>query len=131
MNVQELPTDDVGQFSLHDWVNRETQHVDVIASWESLCDTYDTLRFSDPLSDSERLEEYKWIVHHMNSFLSKTRSRLMTCHDKEAMIEVLTIILKPAGKMVLNDRRTLAFQKLRQQWIFAMINKLKLMEERM
>ena len=64
--------------SVHDWVERETTHIDVVASWESLCGTYEALRFTDQLSDAERLDEYKWIVQQMNSFLSKVRTRLLS-----------------------------------------------------
>ena len=58
--------------SVRDWVEEETRHIDVVASWESLCDTYEALRFSDPMTDAERLDEFKWVVQQMNVFLSKT-----------------------------------------------------------
>ena len=106
---------------IREWVDEQTRHVDVVASWESLCDTYDTLRFSDSLSDVERLEEYKWIVQQMNSFLTKTRTKLMTCKDPNAITDMLTSMLTPAGKMELGTRKALVYQKLRQQWLTSMI----------
>ena len=39
----------VSSTSMRDWVDEETRHIDVVASWESLCDTYDALRFTDQL----------------------------------------------------------------------------------
>jgi hypothetical protein len=109
------------------WVDEETRHIDVVASWESLCDTYDSLRFADPLSDSERLEEYKWIVQQMNSFLSKMRTKLLSCRDKEAMVEMLSMSFNPTGKMELSARRALVYQKLRQQWVKTEIMRLQAM----
>jgi hypothetical protein len=109
------------------WVDEETRHIDVVASWESLCDTYDSLRFADPLSDSERLEEYKWIVQQMNSFLSKMRTKLLSCRDKEAMVEMLGMSFTPTGKMELSARRALVYQKLRQQWVRTEIMRLQAM----
>ncbi len=103
--------------SIHDWVDMETRHIDVVASWESLCDTYDSLRFTDPLSDAERLEEYKWIIQQMNSFLTKMRTKLLSCRDMESMMEVLGTSMIPSGKMDLGARRALVYQKLRQQWV--------------
>ena len=81
--------------SIRDWVDEETRHIDVVASWESLCDTYDTLRFTDPLSDAERLEEFRWIVQQMNSFLTKIRTKLLSCKDMEAMVDMLTASFTP------------------------------------
>lgn len=103
--------------SLREWIDGETRHIDVVASWESLNDTYDALRFTDPLSDTERLEEYKWIVQQMNSFLTRMRTRMLSCKDLEAMTEMLGASFTPVGKMELGTRRALVYQKLRQQWV--------------
>lgn len=115
--------------SLHDWVESETRHVDVVASWESLCDTYDTLRFADQLSDAERLEEYRWIVQQMNSFLSKIRSKLMTCKDTDAMMELLNTTYTPASQADLKTRKALVYQKLRQQWVRMAMASLRMMTQ--
>lgn len=111
--------------SLREWVEEETRHIDVVASWESLNETYDALRLTDPLSDTERLEEYKWIVQQMNSFLSKMRTRLLSCRDIEAMVEMLGTSFTPTGKVDLSARRSLVYQKLRQQWIRTEIMRLQ------
>lgn len=112
-----------------DWIDEETRHIDVVASWESLCDTYDALRFSDPLSDVERLEEFRWIVQQMNSFLTKIRTRLLSCRDMEAMLEVLGMSFIPSGKVELGSRKALVYQKLRQQWVRSAMAKLSTMME--
>lgn len=113
--------------SIHEWVDCETRHIDVVASWESLNDTYDMLRLTDPLSDAERLEEYKWIVQQMNSFLTKMRTRLLSCKDLEAMVEMLGTSFTPTGKMELSTRRALVYQKLRQQWVRTEMTRLQAM----
>lgn len=113
--------------SIRDWVDEETRHIDVVASWESLNDTYDALRLTDPLSDAERLEEYKWIVQQMNSFLTKMRTRMLSCKDLETMIEMLGTSFTPAGKVELSARRALVYQKLRQQWVRTEIMRLQTM----
>ncbi len=111
--------------SIREWIDEETRHIDVVASWESLCDTYDTLRFTDRLSDAERLEEYKWIVQQMNSFLTKIRTKLLSCRDMEAMLEMLSMTMVPSGKMELSARRALVYQKLRQQWVMMEMARLR------
>lgn len=115
--------------SVHDWVEDATVHVDVVASWESLCDTYDALRFTDPLSDEERLEEFKWITQQMNAFLTKMRSKLLTCQNKEAMVELMASSMSPSGKMELGTRKALVYQKLKQQWLRTGVTRLDMMIE--
>ncbi len=115
--------------SATDLVDQETRHIDVVASWENLNDTYDALRFSDNLSDEERLEEYKWIVQQMNAFLSKMRTKLMSCKDEDAMTELLSTSVNPQGKVNLSTRRALVYQKLRQQWVRTMAMRLDMMKE--
>lgn len=110
---------------LHDWVEQETRALDVVASWESLCDTYRALEFSDPLSDTVRLEEFKWIIKQMNQFLARQRKKLLSCRTSEAMMEVLTMSFTPEGKVNIDQRKALAFQKLKQRWIVTMMARLK------
>lgn len=114
--------------SVRDWIEEETRHIDVVASWESLCDTYDALRFTDQLSDAERLEEFKWIVQQMNSFLSKTRTKMLSCKDIEAMVTMLSSSITPTGKVELAERKSLVYQKLRQRWMMTKISELSLMQ---
>lgn len=125
MNAQELIT----KSSLHDWVDEETRHIGVIASWENLCSAYEAMRFTDELTDAERLEEYKWIVHMMNVFLTKIRTQLLTCQDRDAMFEVLKRWMEPVIPAKIPDRKTLAYHKLKQQWILNEVSKLSMMEE--
>lgn len=128
MLEQELNTN-IETTSITDWLDEATRHIDVVASWESLLATYDALRFSDELSDVDRLEEFKWIVQRMNSFLTKIRSKLLTCKNSEAMIQLLQKSLTPAGKMELSSREALAYQKLKQRWIISAIEKILTLEQ--
>ena len=123
MTGQESVTD------IHDWIDEETRHIDVVASWETMCDTYEALRFTDPLSDEERLEEFKWVIQRMNVFLSKIRTKLLSCKNRDAMMEVLGMSFVPAGKMDLTTRRALMYQKLKQQWIRSAMMRLQTMTE--
>lgn len=112
----------------HSLVDEQTRALDVVASWETLCGVYRILEFSDPLSDTVRLEEFKWIIKMMNSFLTKQRKKLLTCVDLESMMTVLQDSFTPEGKVNISGRRELAYQKLRQKWI---TNMLIAMEQKM
>lgn len=113
------------QESFKDLVDEETRHIDVVASWETLNYTYEQLRFSDPLSDAARLEEYKWIVQQMNTFLSKIRPKLLNSKDEEAMLKILEESFTPS-KMELKSRKALVYQKLKQQWVKTMMTRIRM-----
>lgn len=123
--------DSFNEDELHDWIDNETMHLDVVASWESLCETYDQLRFTDELTDATRLDEYKWIIKEMNKFLTRMRSSLMKCKDWEATVMTLMKAWTPTGQTNLNDRKALAYQKLRQMWVGKMesIARMRAVEE--
>lgn len=116
--------------ALHDWVENECRALDVVASWETLCDVYRTLEFNDPLSDAMRMEEYKWIIGEMNNHLSRARKKLLNCTDPENMMEALTNMFVSNGAKVSN-RMDLTYHKLRQMWVSRMIAKLTTMVEAM
>lgn len=116
--------------ALHDWVEEETRALDVVASWETLCDVYRTLEFSDPLSDAMRMEEYKWIIGEMNKHLKRARNKLLACTDPESMREVLISMFTPTEAKVSN-RMDLTYHKLRQMWVSGMMAKLDAMVEMM
>lgn len=120
-----MPRLDLSKDLLHDWVMEETRPLDVVASWESLCDTYRMLEFHDDMSDATKLEEFKWIIKEMNKFLSRMRSKLMGSDGVDAMMECLGSSFVPTGKVNIDGRRSLAFQKLRQRWIAQMMAKAK------
>lgn len=115
--------------TLHDWVDAETRYIDVVASWESLCETYRVLEFTDPLSDTVKLEEFKWIIKQMNAFLARQRKKLLTCQDIPSMQDSLRKSFTPEGKVNIDGRRALAYQKLRQRWIVQMLAELEQMKE--
>lgn len=114
---------------LHDWIDVETRPIDVVASWETLCDVYRALEFSDPLSDTVRLEEFKWIVREMNKHLTRSRKQLMSCRNFESARTVLSSMFTPTGNVNVSGRRELAYQKLRQRWVVQMLGILDQLEQ--
>lgn len=114
--------------ALHSWIDVETRALDVVASWETLCDVYRTLEFSDPLSDTVRLEEFKWIIKELNKHLTRMRKKLMTCATTDATRQVLLESFTPTGAVSIDNRRSLAYQKLRQTWTTRMLASLSEVE---
>lgn len=117
-------SDPIEKSVLHDWVEDECRALDVVASWETLCDVYRTLEFSDSISDTARMEEYQWIIAEMNKHLTRARTKLLSCQDPESMVEVLEKMFSSTGTRVTN-RQSLTYHKLRQIWVRQMIAQLK------
>ena len=115
---------------LHDWVEKETHALDVVASWETLCDVYRNLEFNDPINDATKMEEFQWIISEMNKHLTRARSKLLNCPDPETMRDVLLKMFTSTGTKVSN-RMNLTYHKLRQMWVGQMINQLDSMIELM
>lgn len=113
----------VEKSALHDWVEAETRQLDVVASWESLCNTYKTLEFADQISDAVRMGEFKWIIAEMNKHLARMRRKLLSCRNPEAMMEVLEKTFSPVT--TITNRQELAYQKLKQIWITQMLAQLE------
>lgn len=114
--------------ALHDWIEEETRSIDIVASWETLCDVYRTLEFCDPLSDSIRMEEYKWIVTEMNKHLSRSRKKLLSCTTPQAVRDALANMFTSTDAKVTN-RMDLTYHKLRQMWVGRMLVQLDMMAE--
>ena len=114
--------------ALHDWIENECRALDVVASWETLCDVYRTLEFNDPLSDAIKMEEFKWIIAEMNKHLKRARNKLLTCKDPDSMRETLSRMFVSTGSTVTN-RMDLTYHKLRQMWVSRMIAQLDMMME--
>ena len=113
---------------LHDWVESETRALDLVASWETLCDAYKILEFVDPISDTVRLEEFKWIIKQMNTHLSRARKKLLSCKDIQQTQRMLEEMYIPSGDVKISARTDLAYHKLRQRWVSQMLAKLEMLE---
>lgn len=117
--------------ALTSWLLQETEHIDLVASWEELCQTYRTMEFVDEINDQTRIEEFKWIVKEVNRFLTAIRKKLLTCESIEAVMDVLHQNFIPAGKVNLDSRKAMAFQKHKQQWILMMLAQAEEIQKRM
>lgn len=102
---------------LNGWIDRSTQHIDMVASWERLVDIYSQLKFIDSLTDQDRMTEFGDIVREINRFLSKMRKKLSTANDIEAAAMLLSESYGVGRNVVISTRQGIAFQKLKQQWI--------------
>lgn len=112
-----MPKQVLSTSQIQDYIDQNTLPLDLVASWETLCEVYDALRFTDELTDSMRLEEYKWIIHQMNTFLKNIRKQLINKQDYEVILMELENKMATPDTKFSEGRKSLVYQKLRQRWI--------------
>jgi hypothetical protein len=102
---------------LADWADRECRHLDLIASWEILFSTYEALGFKDQITDEVRLTEFKTVIGELNKFLTRMRNGLMKTKDIDGAVAYLTQHANTADMNNVKGRASVAYNKLKQQWI--------------
>lgn len=109
------------------FIEAETRHIDLVASWETLVSMYEQLRFLDELTDRDRMEEFKWIVKEMNKFLTRARNSLGSCvkrRDSDGAMSWLIDQYSTKDATNVTDRKSLVYAKLKQQWLHTTSNSL-------
>jgi hypothetical protein len=110
------------------WIDSETQPLDMVASWETLNAIYETLGFKDIILDNDRLDEYKYIIAESNKFLTRVKKKLEATKTLDGMIAVLQNDISVTDTRGLKSRESLAYHKLRQQWLRQAIQQLSVLE---
>lgn len=113
---------------ISNWAEAQCRHIDVVASWETLTEVYDQMRFNDPMSDEQRVIEYRWVIGEVNKFLTRQRKVLHSCKNFEAAIEKLQDAMIPEGKVKLDMRQQIVYHKLRQRWLTMAIQVMRSMQ---
>ena len=97
-------------------VDRLCQPINLIESWENLCDAYETLRFVDQLDDATRLDEFQYIVRELNRTMGTIRNALVSCDDLEDAMQWLIDHRDPKGNVKIESRKHVAYQAFRSRW---------------
>jgi hypothetical protein len=116
---------------LENWIDQETRHLDLVASWETLLNVYEVLSFLDPINDEIRLTEFKDIIAETNKFLSRMRKGMKTIKDLDSAIEFLKKQADTKDVNQIKTRSTLAYNKLRQRWVVQSITQLTGLNEQL
>lgn len=109
---------------LSEWAKEECRHLDLIASWETLMNVYETLGFIGPKTDEERLTEFKVIIGELNKFLTRMKNGLDRTSSIEGAIEFLQGHINTADMNTVKNRQGIAYNKLKQRWITQAISTL-------
>ena len=90
---------------------------DFQAMWFVLNNKYSALEFTDTITDEQRIAEYKWIVQQFRKYLSSKKEVIL--HDCQTADEMLVLTdnwLNVANEYG-NDRKTIVYNFVRDDWI--------------
>lgn len=109
------------------YVEVETEHIDLVASWERLVSIYEQMHFIDEITDSIRIEEFKWIIREMNKFLTRARNGLAQSvkrNDWQTAIDYLMSQITIKDTSNVDTRKALVYMKLKQEWVYRLANRI-------
>jgi hypothetical protein len=110
---------------LADWAEKECQHVDLIASWETLLAVYDVLGFDGPDNDEIKLAEFKQVVGELNKFLTRMKNGINKSATISDAVEFLMSYSSTTDMTGIRTRSSVAYNKLKQRWIVQSISVLQ------
>lgn len=102
---------------LNRWIDEQTRHLDLVASWPKLCSTYEELGFSDDIDDETRVSEFKFVIGETNKMLSRMRRELASAQDVEAAILYLQDRYVKNSNAQVKDRKSVVYQAFKQSWM--------------
>ena len=88
----------------------------LIGWWYPIQNKYRQFGFNDVLSDAEMIEEYDYIAHNLNKYISSHKNQVMGSGDFEQMYDELEALHAKAdegGK----ERKKLVYASLRDDWL--------------
>lgn len=89
--------------------------------WSTLNAMYDELRFDDKITDNQRIDEYRWIVQQLRKYMFSKQDDILGCQSLEDMIDKVDSLISNAAEYG-EDRKHIAYNFLRDQWLFEVRN---------
>lgn len=98
------------------------QEIPLLGYWAAIKQTYMNMGFTDPMTDSQKIDEYAYISEQMHKFVSKKYNEIMQYEDDlNAMAEKVEDILERVEENS-RDRKTLVYYMLRDDWLIQLHN---------
>lgn len=94
---------------------------DFQSMWFALNAKYEALAFKDDISDSIRIQEYKYIVQQFRKFISGQHDAIMECVSAEEMLNLIGAMLAQATEYG-KERKEIVYNFVRDDWLYEMQN---------
>lgn len=104
---------------------------DFRSMFDIINNVYESLKFHDNITDSERISEYKYITQQLRKYISGRYDTIAACgSDLNMMLATVERWLADAPEYG-DDRKNLVYNFLRDQWLIETYNNIKwLMDKR-
>lgn len=104
---------------------------DFRSMFDIINNVYESLKFRDNITDSERISEYKYITQQLRKYISGRYDTIAACgSDLNMMLATVERWLADAPEYG-DDRKNLVYNFLRDQWLIETYNNIKwLMDKR-
>ena len=94
---------------------------DFQSMWFALNAKYEALAFKDDISDSIRIQEYKYIVQQFRKFISGQHEAIMECVSAEEMLQLIDTMLSNAAEYG-KERKEIVYNFVRDDWLYEVQN---------
>lgn len=95
-------------------------------AWADLNSMYEQLKFSDPLSDEQRIKEYKYVHQQLKKYIGSKRGEVLACDNVIDMVNVVEqMILKQ--REYGDTRADIVYNFMRDHWLTGLYNVLSQM----
>lgn len=98
----------------------------LVGWWYQIQNKYRQFGFNDVLSDAEMIEEYDYIAHNLNKYISSHKHQIMDSGDLEQIyneLESLHAKADDGGK----ERKKLVYASLRDDWLINAMGNVEVM----
>ena len=110
-------------------VESQFRLTDFRTMFDILNSLYEAMKFHDDLSDAERIAEYKYVTQQLRKYISGRQVAILDCgSDLDKMLLTVESWLSDAPEYG-DDRKTLAYNFLRDEWILETYNMVKYLIE--
>lgn len=97
--------------------------------WLEVNDWYNTFGFQDKLTDKQRKDEYKYIYTNFLKYVFKNQDKILNKDNDYKKMYDYCINLRTKTQTIPESREKIVYNKMRNNWIDNLINKLLEMQE--
>ena len=94
--------------------------------WFNVKQWYEALGFTDPLSDQQRIDEFKWIVQQLRKYMFSKQDVIVGHENLEGMVAEVDNLLSKAEEYG-DERKKIVYNFMRDHWLYEIRNHLNVM----
>ena len=94
--------------------------------WFIIKQNYEELGFSDPMTDQQKIDEYKWIVQQLRKYMFSKQDEIMACGSIEDMIDFVDMLIGKADEYA-EERKKIVYNFIRDGWLYELRNYLSML----